>query len=180
MLPDGPLIRELPMPAVRTYATLALCLVLFTMGPLAACSQVPNGGQSPAGTTTSSTAASTGSGSAANAVPLAVAPVTVAGGGSVSADGVTLAVPAGVLSTDGTASITQTSDGAYDLSVSAPWSGQVSATVPLDGPDDLVVHYVDGAWTVESADFGDQTVSLTHTSPRSRPALDYAAYKSAR
>ncbi|HVV12033.1 hypothetical protein [Amycolatopsis sp.] len=155
------------MPAMRTHAPLALCLILVAVVSLAACSE--GLADRPVGTNTRTSAPATGGvvgdSTVPDAVPVVTAPVTVDNGGSVSADGVTLAVPAGVLTTDGTASIAETSGGQYDLSINVPWSGQVQATIPLTSPDDLVVHNVDGAWTVESADFGDQTVWVTHLSP---------------
>lgn len=153
------------MVAVRVHAPLVFCLALLTTVALTACSQQSGGGQTGVDTATSSAAAGTGSNSEQSAAPVVTAPVTVNGGGSVSADGATLAVPAGVLTTNGTASIAQDSNGIYDLSINVPWSGQVQATIPLTSPDDLVVHDVNGAWTVESADFGDSTVWVSHLSP---------------
>lgn len=96
---------------------------------------------------------------------LAAEPIAATSGGDVSADGVTLSIPAHALSRDGTASISQPQAGVYDLAINVPWSGAVTATLPLSGPEDAVVHYVNGAWTIESSAFGDASVQVTHLSP---------------
>lgn len=96
---------------------------------------------------------------------LARARIPASTGGRVSAGGVALTVPAHALVKTGTAAIAGTASGVYDISVTTRLVGKVAVTIPLSGPSDLVVHYVNGAWKVESARFGQQTVWVTHLSP---------------
>lgn len=96
---------------------------------------------------------------------LAHARISADVGGSVSAKGVALTVPAHALATNGTATISQSAPGIYDVSVDAGLAAPVAVTVPLSGPNDLVVHYVNGGWRIESARFGQQTVWVAHLSP---------------
>ncbi len=101
----------------------------------------------------------------AAAVVAAQQPIQAVTGGQVSVAGVTLSVPANALNKDGTASIQQTAAGIYNLHLDVPWTGTVTATLTLDGPGDAVVHFTDGAWTIESATLGDPAVDVTSLSP---------------
>ena len=86
-------------------------------------------------------------------------------GGSVSANGVRLTVPPGVLSAPTEASISSMSDGAFDLHLAGEWSGAVEATLPLGEESDVVVHQVGGDWGIVSDDLGQATVETTSLSP---------------
>ena len=96
---------------------------------------------------------------------LAHARIPASTGGRVSAGGIALTVPAHALVKTGTATIAGSASGVYDISVTTRLAGEVAVTVPLSGPNNLVVHYVNGAWKVESTRFGQQTVWVNHLSP---------------
>lgn len=140
------------------YSCLGVALIVLSV---AACSQVSHEGQAGAAAAPSAVYRTDSPGAAS----VATVGVTVVSGGSVSADGAVLDVPAGIVASDGTASISRTDDGEYDLAISVPWTGQVTATIPLSDANDLVIHKVDGNWIVESSDFGESTVQVSHLSP---------------
>ena len=134
-------------------------LVAFTV-VITACSV----GSTPAGTARASSQGTTPP-NASHYRILAHATIPANIGGRVSVGGVALTVPARALAKTGIATIAQSTSGIYDISVNTSLAGQVAVTVPLSGRNDLVVHYVNGGWRVESTRFGQQTVWVTHLSP---------------
>jgi uncharacterized protein YraI len=96
---------------------------------------------------------------------LARTDVTSARGAKLAADGVALMVPAGAVTGSGVATITAETDGTYDISLTAPWTGTLQVTIPLTHADDVVMHEVDGVWFPEGSKPGQSTVPVTHLSP---------------
>jgi hypothetical protein len=152
------------MPAQRSFLGLIHRVAAITaLGVLgSACSALGGHGTQPSSAVASGPARP---GFATHQKILARAAISASAGGRISTAGVALTVPAHVLSKNGTAVIAETAPAIYDVSVNVPWQGRVAVTVPLSGPNDLVVHYIGGGWRVESTAFGRQTVWVTHLSP---------------
>lgn len=140
--------RRLPLSGAALATVCALLLVI------SGCTT----GSSAAGTTASS------GGAMAQPKVLAQKQLTAKSGGSVSADGVTLVVPADALEANGAVAITAEGNGIFDLSLTAPWHGKLHVTMPLARPSDIVMHQVGGIWIPEGTAPGQSTVTVTHLS----------------
>lgn len=156
---------------VRQWST--TLVVLASLGVAAACSASPV--PSPTASSVATTQDAPSSISSTGPVPtvtvtrttnvLATKVISATSGGTVSAGAVSLRVPRNVLARDATATIREPAPHVYDLSLGGQWSGEVAATIPLSGPDDVVAHYVNGGWRLESMRPGQNTVWVDHLSP---------------
>ena len=96
---------------------------------------------------------------------LAATAITPSRGGKVSAHGASLVVPAHAVDHATKAEIRDAGDSIVDLSVSGGFKRRVTVTMSLEGPSDVIIHYVNDGWRIESSRPGDGTVVVDHLSP---------------